>query len=82
MSTRVWRQLADTVPNADTPAQTARLRLMLQSMLHDPGYTLDEQEAAFVKERLTEVGWAEGTRRALEVIAARWEQQRITRRNT
>jgi ERF superfamily len=77
MSERVYRQLQATVPNADTPAQTAALRLALQSLLLDSQFVLEATEEVYVRSRLDEAAWSDDIRHTLEVIAARWKRQRI-----
>ena len=77
MSERVYKQLQATVPNADTPAQTASLRMALAYELGDTTYTRDPAEEVYVRERLQEVGWTADVIRTLTTIAQRWKAQRL-----
>jgi hypothetical protein len=77
MSERVYKQLQAVVSNADTPAQTAALRLALQSLLLDAQFVLADAEEVYVRSRLDEAAWSDDIRHSLEVIAARWKRQRI-----
>jgi hypothetical protein len=72
MSDRVWRQLQQSVPNAETPAQGSALRLALQLMLDDPTYPPALKSAQSVKDRLDEIWWNDTHRAGLEALALRW----------
>ena len=74
---RAYRQLQATVPNADTPAQTAGLRMALVYELGDTTYTRDADEEDYVKKQFQEVGWSEDVKRTLTMIVERWKKQRI-----
>jgi len=75
--TRAYKQLQATVPNADTPAQTASLRLALVYELGETTYSRDVAEEVYVKKQLQEVGWSEDVKRTLMTIAQRWKHQRL-----
>ena len=78
MTERAWRRLRQTMPNADTPAQTASLRMALRSLLRDTeAYPLHVQEEQYIRDRLDEAGWSEDVRRTLEMMTERWKRQRL-----
>jgi hypothetical protein len=74
MSERVYRQLQNAVPNADTPAQTATLRTALRFLVDDTEYDLSDADREWIQGWLGMAAWSDGTRQALTTVALRWAQ--------
>jgi hypothetical protein len=74
MSERVYKQLQNAVPNADTPAQTATLRAALAMLVADTDYDISEEERDWVRGWLDMAAWSETTRHVLIILALRWAQ--------